>query len=115
MYLDRLRSSSSLSLQSHVDNLSDEIAEEMSRALANTAAKVNYQFAKLDFLKSDFDKASKSRNDKQKAAEAFNAQRSVCMKARTELVIHRQALGFKTNNHRAVEAHFPLPPPQKIT
>mmetsp|Transcript_13471 Transcript_13471/g.43880 ORF Transcript_13471/g.43880 Transcript_13471/m.43880 type:complete len:138 (+) Transcript_13471:293-706(+) len=102
LYLDRL--SRSFDVQSHVEKLEEEIAEEMARALANTAAKANYQFAVLDHLKS---KALLSRDPS--AVKDFNDQRDICIKARHELVIHRQALGFKTNNHRAVESHFPIP------
>lgn len=39
--------------------------------------------------------------------EAFDAQRLVCRKERQNLLIHRQALGFKTGNHGAVEKYYP--------
>ena len=41
------------------------------------------------------------------AVEAFDAQRQVCLKERQNLLIHRQALGFKTGNHGAVEKYYP--------
>ena len=41
------------------------------------------------------------------AVEAFDAQRAVCRKERQNLLIHRQALGFKTGNHGAVEKYYP--------
>ena len=41
------------------------------------------------------------------AVEAFDAQRQVCRKERQNLLIHRQALGFKTGNHGAVEKYYP--------
>ena len=43
------------------------------------------------------------------AVEAFDAQRQVCRKERQNLLIHRQALGFKTGNHGAVEGAIPPP------
>ena len=41
------------------------------------------------------------------AVRAFDAQRQVCRKERQNLLIHRQALGFKTGNHGAVEKYYP--------
>mmetsp|Transcript_15848 Transcript_15848/g.41745 ORF Transcript_15848/g.41745 Transcript_15848/m.41745 type:complete len:227 (+) Transcript_15848:138-818(+) len=41
------------------------------------------------------------------AVEAFDAQRALCRKERQNLLIHRQALGFKTGNHGAVEKYYP--------
>ena len=41
------------------------------------------------------------------AVEAFDAQRAICRKERQNLLIHRQALGFKTGNHGAVEKYYP--------
>ena len=43
------------------------------------------------------------------AVEAFDAQRAICRKERQNLLIHRQALGFKTGNHGAVEKYYPPP------
>ena len=40
--------------------------------------------------------------------DAFEAQRKVCQRARSDLLIHRQALGFKTENHAVVEKYYPL-------
>jgi len=107
IYLDRLRTS--FDPQSHVEKLEEELVEEMARALANTAAKVNYNFAKLDLCAK---KMNQARNDHERllSAREFNTQRDLCFKARQDLLIHRQALGFKTQNHRAVEAMYPLPP-----
>ena len=41
------------------------------------------------------------------AVEAFDAQRAICRKERQNLLIHRQAFGFKTGNHGAVEKYYP--------
>lgn len=89
IYLDRLRSTYRKS-----ERLEDELAEEMARALSNTSAKVSYEFARLDMLL--------------QKGEDCREQRERCKKARYELIVHRQALGFKTNNHAEVEKHFPL-------
>lgn len=83
----------------------------MARALSNTDAKCAYNFAKLDLCKRAIDHAT-NHSEKAKAVDAYNAQRDLCQRARHELIIHRQALGFKTNNHKCVEKHYPLPPRQ---
>ena len=44
----------------------------------------------------------------------FDAQRAACLKARQDLLIHRQALGFKTNNHAVVEKYYPIESLRKI-
>lgn len=98
IYLDRLRSTHDV--KGHVDRLEEELAEEMARSLGNTNAKVAYHFAKLDQINKDTEDGRR----------AFNEQRELCRAARHELIVHRQALGFKTNNYRAVEKEYPLPP-----
>ena len=45
----------------------------------------------------------------QAAVQAFNEHRAEAQDARRELIIHRQAVGFQTGNHSAVEKAWPLP------
>ncbi len=41
--------------------------------------------------------------------QSHNQNRKDAMKARWELLVHRQAVGFITNNHRFVNEKFPIP------
>ena len=78
------------------------MAEEMARALGRTTSRCDYEFALLD-------RARRMHDDdpSDDARAAFDAQRAACLKARQDLLIHRQALGFKTGNHGAVEKYYP--------
>ena len=42
--------------------------------------------------------------------KAYNKHRKDAEKARWELTVHRQAVGFIVNNHRFVQEKFPMPP-----
>ena len=107
MYLDRLRGS--YDVKAHVESIEEEMAEEMAKALGRTTSRCDYEFALLD-------RARRLHDDdpSDDARAAFDAQRAACLKARQDLLIHRQALGFKTNNHAVVEKYYPIESLRKI-
>lgn len=43
-----------------------------------------------------------------KYADRYNQARKQALKARWELVVHRQAVGFTTENHNVVHSAFPI-------
>ena len=47
------------------------------------------------------------------AVKEFNEVRQFAENARTELIIHRQAIGLTWRNQKIVEEEFPLPSAEK--
>ena len=105
MYLDRLRKG--YDVKAHVETIEEELAEEMAQALGRTTSKCDYQFALLDRERKAYEAAADP-EQRAEAAEAFEKQRLACVKARQDLLIHRQALGFKTKNHDVVDKFYPI-------
>jgi len=56
---------------------------------------------------------SDSKEQHRAAVKLFNDVRQFAENARTELIIHRQAIGLTWRNQSIVEEEFPLPPPEK--
>ena len=96
----------------HVEKIEEEIMEEMAGALGRTADKCNYKFLLLEREGIKLDRLIASRAGKDGEIEAtvssFNALRKETEDARRELMIHRQACGFKTGNHQQVQDMWPL-------
>lgn len=105
VYLNRLRGIHDA--KAHVDTIADEMAEEMARALGRTASAADYSYALLERAR-DAHAAAAAGADRDAAADAFEAQRAVAARARQDLLIHRQALGFKTSNYETVDRCWPL-------
>ena len=90
----------------HVEKIEEEIMEEMAGALGRTADKANYKFLLLERQGHALDKLLESKAAKEeveRAISSFNALRAEADDARRELMIHRQACGFKTGNHQLVQ------------
>lgn len=56
---------------------------------------------------------SVSKEHHRAAVKLFNEVRQFAEDTRTELIIHRQAIGLTWRNQKIVEEEFPLPPPEK--
>jgi hypothetical protein len=94
-YLDRLRAQVSAEEQALL--LERELVEEMARALGRTAAKVDYALLRLELL----EREGSSNDD-------YNRVRDEAIRARHDLLIHREAIGIRDNN---ILAHiYPIPP-----
>lgn len=104
-YLDRL--DRRLTLAAGRSSLEEEIIEEMAYALTRSADKINVALLELDVLRRDYDQAG-SAAERKRLAEAFNEKRREAMRARWELMVHREALGFL--RHDGMEEDFPIPP-----
>jgi hypothetical protein len=48
-------------------------------------------------------------------ANRFNERRREAVKARWELIVHRQAIGMIVNNHEFVMNHYPIPEAIPVT
>ncbi len=53
--------------------------------------------------------SEKHKEEIYRIVQGHNQYRKDAMKARWELLVHRQAVGFITNNHRFVHEKFPIP------
>ncbi|GMH70698.1 hypothetical protein TrST_g9119 [Triparma strigata] len=128
--------------QSHVKLVEEELAEEVAAALKKQSDKVLTAIAKAEHLRRDVEselselKPLKVPDLKSMCKElglpqtgkkdslvqrclsssklsSFESARSAASHARWELLIHRQACGFVTNNNQFIETHYPIP--EKIT
>jgi len=111
VYLARLRKNHDP--RDHIEKLEEEVLEEIAGALGRTAAKTDYAFFVMDRAERLLDAASHPREQNRLARE-FNQARLNAEKARRELMIHRQAVGFTIGNQKSVEKKWALPPPRRI-
>ena len=108
IYLARIRRDV-VDIKDHVERIEEEILEEMSAALGRTAGRCDYKFFMLDKAKEAVDGCGHDQTQRRAAIEAFNAARQEAEKARRALLIHRQAVGFRTQNYQEVSKFWPLP------
>ena len=115
-YLDRLRARFSASSQA---DLAREVLQEMASALGRAEAKVEAAIVRLDLGSRSID-AMLDRTDRDAAWRtelndrigAFNREREVALQARWELLVHREALGFRRNEELTTD--YPIPPPRAL-
>lgn len=101
----------------NIQKIEEEVMEEMAGALGRTADKANYKFLVLERKGQEVDalvEAKANSAEIEKAIGDFNRLRDDAEDARRELMIHRQALGFKTGNHALVSDMWPLPPKRAL-
>lgn len=128
-YLERIRDSHDPSL--HLKTLEDELKGTMGKALGKQGDKIlivlkkmnderfKYEriMSSLPLSKSDLrlecDDVKKMSSDVKKeiylTIQNHNRCREEALHARWELLVHRQAVGFITDNNRFVHAKFPIP------
>jgi hypothetical protein len=100
VYLDRLRAR--LDVDGTQAVLEQEIVQEMAAALGRTAAKVDLALLRLEMAARDLAAGGDAA-----AVARFNALREEALRARLELVIHREAIGFRRTDE--VERAYPVP------
>lgn len=112
-YLEHIRDTHDPAL--HVKTLEDEIRGTMGKALGKQGEKVLYYMRlmaeerqKHDDLLRDGIADSPSHPHVCECAKRHNEFREYAEKARWELIVHRQAVGFIVNNHRFVMEKFPI-------
>jgi hypothetical protein len=103
-YLDRLRQRLDVE-QAHA-TLEQEIVQEIAAALGRTAAKLDYALLRLELAGRDLATAV---GDAEAAASAarFDVLRTEALRARHELLIHREAVGIRRND--VLEEVYPIP------
>ena len=107
VYLDRLRQR--LDVEAAHEVLEQEVVAEMAAALGRSAAKVDLALLRLEMAGRDVDAAADA--DRATAVARFNALRAEALRARHELAIHREAVGFRRNQD--LDAFYPIPRPRR--
>lgn len=97
--------------EQQLENLELEIVQEMAGALGRSEDRVNLALAELELLLARAQKARRERASERALShciEAFNAQRVVAQGRVRELLIHREAVGFRRN--QILSELYPIPP-----
>lgn len=126
-YLEHIRESHDPSMQ--LKTLEDELKQTMGKALGKQGEKINNALLlvveerkKIETILSSLsiDKLcindddvllmdEETKKDVYLAVERYNQYIKDAEKARWELLVHRQAIGFITQNHRYLNEKFPIP------
>ena len=96
-YLDRLEARLGADLHGAAiggQSLERELLEEMAHALSHAEDKVNVALLELEVAGREHDGAA-DKTARERARRAYNEKREVAVHARWELMIHREALGFR--------------------
>lgn len=106
IYLDRLRATLDVAQQHAI--LEKEIIQEMAYALGQSAAKVDHVLLELELI----ERALSAETDPIKIGSLLNthdAKRQEAIRLRRDLLIHREALGFRSND--VLQRLYPIPAP----
>ena len=110
-YLDRLRAR----MPTGSSELAREILREMASALARSEAKVDAALLRVDLEARAIEEIAGAevrdaawRREINARIAAFNREREVALHCRWELLVHREALGFRRNDELATD--YPVPP-----
>ncbi len=104
-YLDRLRAR--LDVEQAQASLEREILQEIASALGRTEAKLNFALLRLELAARDLDDAPGGA-ERAACGARFEAVRMEALRARHELLIHREAVGIRRND--LLETLYPIPP-----
>lgn len=88
-------------------SLQRQLVEEMVQALRRSEAKVTQALKQLQLAQRDIETAA-TPPDRNARVAAYNIERERALHARWELMIHREALGFR--RHDDLEHSYPIPP-----
>jgi len=111
-YLDAIRQTHDPAM--HLKTIEDELRGTMGKALGNQGEKILRFVRAMAQERQRYDelleKGGTELNPKDvtKTAERYNELRKEAIKARWELLVHRQAVGFIVDNHNTVSRHFPI-------
>jgi hypothetical protein len=92
--------------EQRLESVEQEIAQEMAGALGRSEDRVNLALAELELLFAQYQRAAP--HERAGLAERFNAQREVAQKRLRDLLIHREAVGFRRN--QILGELYPIPP-----
>lgn len=108
-YLERLRRF--IDPEQELKALENELVGEMARSLGRTEAALVFALAELDLYGARHARLLVEQADDAAVAEAvrqFNQQRSVAERRLRDLVIQREAIGFRRN--QVLYEQYPIPP-----
>ena len=105
-YLERLRRR--LGPEQAYQDLRTEIVRETAAALGRSAEKVDVALLRLELARDAVAAAANAR-ERRSAVQRFNRVREEALAARHELLIHREAAGFR--RHQELEKLYPVPAP----
>jgi predicted DNA binding CopG/RHH family protein len=100
-----------LTPEQQLENLQVELAQEIASALGRTEMRVNMALAELQLQRARYDRAlaeGASEHERKALVEAFNALRLQAQARVRELLIQREALGFRRN--QILNELYPIPP-----
>jgi hypothetical protein len=103
-YLARI--STRVTAEERLESVEHEIAQEMAGALGRSEDRVNLALAELELAKARYDRAPPA--ERNALARAYNQHRTAAQARVRELLIHREAVGFR-RNHILAEL-YPIPP-----
>ena len=113
-YLKRI--TRTVNVDGYLKDVEDEVLEEIAAAIKRTDNKVNFAMLRMEMAEEDLDKAiaAADRAAEIEAVERFNTLRKEAETARRNLMIHRQACGFKTDNFRTLLKLYPIGPERAV-
>lgn len=100
----------------HIKTLEDELRGTMADALGKSGNKILSALRNMQTELDRYNHLLETDNHSLKAepvlerARQYNYYREQAQKARWELIVHRQAIGFIVNNHKFVSDKFPISP-----
>jgi hypothetical protein len=92
--------------EERLETVEQEILQEMAGALGRSEDRVNLALAELELLGARHQRAAPG--ERSALVSAFNAQRIVAQAKLRELLIHREAVGFRRN--QILSELYPIPP-----
>jgi len=97
--------------EQQLENLELEIVQEMAGALGRTEDRLNLALAELELHRARYERARREHAGAtrlRELAQAHDAQRTVAQARFRELMIHREAVGFRRN--QVLYELYPIPP-----
>jgi hypothetical protein len=97
--------------EDQLEQLERELAQEMAAALGRTEDRLNFALAELELSRARYDRAVASaapEAERHALCEAFNSQRAHAEKRLRDLLIQREAMGFRRN--QILNELYPIPP-----
>jgi hypothetical protein len=99
-----------LTPEQQLESLQLELVREVANALGRSEMRVNLALAELELHKARYDRALAQGSPRAECVgliEAYNAQRKVVQARVRDLLIHREALGFRRN--QILNELYPIP------
>jgi hypothetical protein len=108
-YLDKIRSET-VDPTLQLKTIEDELCGAIGKALGRQGEKVLFALTEMNEERIKYKECIQRQQLHQAVeyANRHNEARKRALKARWELLVHRQAVGFTTDNHSVVHATFPI-------